>query len=321
VLAAIGLGLLLAVPAGAARRTLKRELSSTGADSNASGRAKLVLRSDSNGKFDLIGHHLDRGATFQVLVGGVNVGALKTNHGGNGRATFRTRPRAQDALLGFDPRGQRVTVRNADGQDVLGCDLPDGGAADEVPCCLSHEGHIRCDGRTAESCTAAGGTVAMAPSCLPDPCGGGPEPEGVVCCTGDSAEGALLRDESGYDGGDDDGDGEHGDGDHGDSDDGDSDSASGAHVGCTDDLDQAGCVARGGSVVQATSCHPNPCAPTPPPVNVAPCCVPDDDDTECEMYVPERCTARGGTSPGGTSCASHSCGDPGHHGRPHGHGD
>jgi hypothetical protein len=307
VLSAVGLALLLVAPAEAARRTLKHELSATGADPNASGHAKLLLHSDSDGKFDLIAHHLDPDASFQVLVGGVNVGALKTNHSGNGRAAFRSRPRTHDALLGFDPRGRLVTVRNADGQDVLSGDLPDGGAAAEVACCLSHEGRMRCDDQTADSCTAAGGTVATAPSCLPDPCGGIPAPQGVVCCVPDSAEGAMLRDESGDDDGDHDGEG-------------DDDSASGAHVECTADLDQAGCTAAGGSVVQATSCHPNPCAPTPPPVNVAPCCVPDDDGTECEMYTAERCITRGGTSPGGTSCASHPCGDSGRHGR-HGSDD
>lgn len=294
VLVAIGVVVLLAAPAGAGRRAFKRELVPTGADPNAKGRAKLVLRSDSNGRFDLMVHHLDPGSTFDVLVGGVNVGTLSTNGGGKGGARFRSRPRPHDALLGFDPRGRDVVVRNGDGQDVLQGTVPDDADASEVACCVpGHHGETECEDRTADECTQAGGTVSAAASCLPNPCTDAPAPQGVVCCIADSAEGALLHDEEGDD--------------------------DNRQVECEDDLTQAECTARGGAVVEASSCEPNPCMATPPPSNVAPCCVPDDDGAECEVFTPERCVARGGTTASSISCEPDPCGGP--HGGRHGEGD
>jgi hypothetical protein len=295
---------LAAAPATAGRRPITQVLKTTGADPNAAGRAQLVLRRNGNGKFELSARHLDPHATFDVVVGGVKVGSLATNGHGAGKVRFRTRPGLHDGPLGFDPRGRLVSVRNVDGQDILSGTLPDDSSPDAVACCAADG--ATCTEQTADACTQAGGTVSEAASCLPNPCGdsaGG----AIICCIPDSATGALLRDEGGHEDCQDCG---HHDGGDGDDDD----------VDCTDELTQLDCATRGGTVVQATSCHPNPCAAATPPAEVTACCVPDDDEVECKVLTPERCTARGGTAATGTSCAPDSCGESTHHDGGHGDG-
>jgi hypothetical protein len=211
-------------------------------------------------------------------------------------ARFDTNGNGSAQSLGFDPRGRVITVRNADGQDVLSGTLPDNSNPNTVACCAPSGDH--CTEETADACTKAGGTVSDVSSCLPDPCNTDSAAGAIVCCMpSDSSEGALLRDEGG-DGGQGDGDGEH---EHHDAD-------------CEDDLSQADCASQGGVVIQAASCEGNPCAGAGAPTTVTACCVPEHGgaETECEVLTPDRCTARGGTAASGTSCADNTC--PGGHG-------
>src|SRR5581483_10322545 len=227
-------------------------------------------------RFEIVVQKLDRNATFQVLVNGVLVGEITTTGGGNGKLRFRSKPHGHDVLLGFDPRGAHVEVRNADGQDVLDADFPSGDSAEgAIVCCIPDrhdDGEVECEDRTPAECTAKGGTVSTATSCLPNPCGGTstPDDNDVVCCLpggGDEAE-----------------------------------------VEC-EDRSQSDCVAQGGTVVSATSCTPDPCAatPPPPPADEVVCCVPDDRGAECEVLTSARCADRGGVTSTATACAPDTC--------------
>ena len=68
-----------------------------------------------------------------------------------------------------------MVVRDDAGEDVL---LPaDSVDPGEVACCLpggDESGEVECEDRTADECTAAGGTVATAATCLPNPCEAAP---------------------------------------------------------------------------------------------------------------------------------------------------
>ena len=253
--------------------TVKQPLTATGVDSNASGQATLSLKAEDDGRFVLQVHKLDPKATFQVIIGGVHVGDLVTTGGGGGKLRFRSRPRGHDLALGFDPRGQTIVIRNANGDDVLVVDFPanqPGVPPANVVCCIPDDRGPECEDRTADECAAQGGTVAAgATSCLPNPCEGAPPVGGdVVCC---------IPDDSGPE---------------------------------CEDRTQAECMAQGGTVVQATSCAPNPCAATPPAQGDVVCCLPDnggDGPAECEDRTAAACTAAGGTVSDATSCTPDPC--------------
>jgi hypothetical protein len=115
--------------------------------------------------------------------------------------------------------------------------------------------------------------VSSASGCFPDPCGTGTGTS--VCCTVDSTCGAFVDD----------------------------DPAVGCHAG----VSSAECAEHHGTVVEATSCDPNPCAAVPP-VQLVTCCVPDDDEVECEFRTADRCAAKGGTVVTATSCEPDPCG-------------
>src|SRR5262249_12252857 len=141
----------------------------------------------------------------------------------------------------------------------LECDMPDdSNDAGKVACCVPDDDGVECKHRTPQDCTDEGGTVSSATGCFPDPCAtaGGPT---VTCCTVDSTCGAFVDDDPDV----------------------------GCHTGITADR----CAARHGTVVDATSCDPNPCAPVPP-VTLVTCCVPDDGAVECEFRTADRCAAR-----------------------------
>jgi len=274
-------------PAAAGGPKVKKSLVTTGVDANASGQAALSLKAASVGQFDVRVRKLDRKATFEVIVGGVHVGDLVTNRGGGGKVRFRSRPRGKDLALGFDPRGETIAVRNANGDDVLVASFPNvqPGSPADVVCCIPDDSGPECEDRTADECAAEGGTVSSAASCLPNPCVGAPPVGGgIVCC---------IPDDSGPE---------------------------------CEDRTQAECMAQGGTVVQATSCAPNPCAPTPPAQGQVVCCLPDnggDGLAECEDRTADACTAAGGTVSTATSCTPDPCnatsppasgGDDGGHG-------
>lgn len=246
-------------------------LVATGVDADASGRAKLRVRSADDGRFELRVRALEAGATYQLVFSGVHVGDVVTDDGGRARARFRSRPRSSsDQLLGFDPRGSILIVRNEAGEDVLVGDLPAGGnGADDskIVCCVPDDEGPECEDRTADECISAGGSVSTATTCLPNPCDTTvvPTEDDVICC---------LPDDSGPE--------------------------------CEDRTVEE-CSAAHGIVVAANSCLDNPCAAIPAADDDTRCCEPDDSVVECEDRLPSECLARGGVDIGAGICAIDSC--------------
>lgn len=259
-------------------------LTATSNAPSAHGKAHLTLQSSKKGKFSLVATHLKGNTTYDVIVRGVKVTQIHTSNGGSGKALFSTKPNTKSTLLGFDPSGGQVLVRETDdGEDVLVGGMPEDNAG-EVACCLSQgedngQTEVECEDMTAAECTAEGGTVGMAAgttaaSCLPDPCATTPPPNGIVCCTN-----ATDDDQS--------------------------------EAECEDVTTQAECADNGGTVVQAASCDPNPCQVTPP-TDQAACCITQTDEgeseTECKVISSAACTAAGGTAPGAATCDTDPCG-------------
>jgi len=245
----------------------------------AKGRATLAVKHRGRGAFAIVAGKLAPGKSFDVIVGGVKAGSFTTNPGGSGKLKFSTNPRGTQALLGFDPRGQEVVVREDDGDDDLVGDMPEEEDSATGACCIPgrHEDdEAECEDMAADACTAHGGTPANTSSCLPNPCATTPPGGEIVCCIADSAHGAFDDEDP--------------------------------EVEC-ESTSEAECAHHGGNVVSATSCDPDPCAPTPPAARVA-CCVADGGKTECELRTPECCTAHGGTASGDT-CDPNPCGGGG----------
>ena len=271
-------GLVALTPTGAHAVATKVKTTLTGTTSapGASGRGKLVLKTASNGKFALIAHHLPASRSFDVVMRGRKIGTMATNFAGTGRLNLSTQPRPTQSLLGFDPRGAQIVVRDATtGDDDLTGDVPDNSDSSEGACCFQNqgeEGDNGCDDLIPTDCAAAHGTPAGTPSCIPNPCGttGSPGGSMVFCCTGGSEDDEQMEPEC-------------------------------------NETDQTDCAEKGGTVVSATSCDPNPCATTPPAQTII-CCVPDGGDTECEELTSAACTARGGQPNAATSCDSDPCG-------------
>lgn len=246
--------------------------SSTGIDDDANGGLKLIVKNKSDGKLEIKGKKLAANATYDVLVDGVLVGQFTTSGGGSGRLRFRSRPHGTDLLLGFDPRGALVVVRDAAGHDVLASQLAASGtvSGSDIICCIPDDSGPECEDRTPAECTAAGGTATTATSCLPNPCAGTPAPTDgdIVCC---------IPDDSGPE---------------------------------CEDRTADECALEGGVAVAADSCTPNPCASVTPPADVdIQCCLPDDSGPECEDRTPAQCAVEGGVSAGVGTCTPNPCGD------------
>jgi hypothetical protein len=274
-----------------AKTKLRQSLTATAHAPGASGVAKLLLRTPSKGQFTVKARHLPGGKTFDVIVNKVKVGTLKTGAGGRGAANFSTAVAGRSAVLGFDPRGAQIAIRDQEtGDDDLETNMPDDQPDSAMGCCLGDDdGEVECEDKTVAECTASGGTPTPSGGCLPDPCNNNPPPPTVVCCRTTSAGGAFMDDDPENE--------------------------------CEDDVSSAECAAEGGMVVQATSCEPNPCQPTPPP-NLVICCVPQGDQgeqegqpqmepPECEHITADECTAAGGTVNSVTSCDPDPCGGGG----------
>jgi hypothetical protein len=270
--------------AGAGR--VNTQLAATGAASSASGRASLNLRAATKGRFMLWARHLRSGGSYDVIVGGVKVGAIQTNRIGSGLASFSTTPRGKTALLGFDPRGSTLLVRDSStGTDDLVGSIPDDNPGAGACCLTNSHGEVECEDLSPTDCTTAGGTTPMitnpdgsqipVTSCLPDPCGSTQPPStSTVCCINSTHD-------------------------------------DGTETECEDDA-ESDCATRGGTMVQAPSCDPNPCQPAPP-VNVSACCKQDSGDsseTECEVMSGDACIADGGTPNAATSCDPNPCPAP-----------
>src|SRR5262249_32005694 len=243
----------------------------TSVGDSSRGRTRLVLATSSEGRFGVTVMRLPGDATFELLVDGVKVGTLVTSPGGRGRLRFSTEPRGRDHLLGFDPRGATIVMRDDRGHDVLSGTIPDDDSQPGAGACCDpraeDDGAVECESRTAEACAARGGTFLASASCLPNPCLGAPSaPVDVVCCIPDNGDRAECEDRT-----------------------------------------EAECLAQGGMVVESGSCVPNPCAPTPAPDDIR-CCLADDAGVECEDRTPEECAAQGGVDLGPGSCDPNPCG-------------
>lgn len=272
-ISALVLCLVIAAPALAKNFRVRAALAPTAADANAKGRALFLVVGSDDGRFDVRVKRLDPNATYEMIVGGVRVGVVTTNRRGRGRLRFRSVPRTDDRLLGFDPRGFTVPLRNAAGADVLIGALPPAGPGivdgTDIVCCVPDDSGLECEDRTLAECVAeSGAAVSGARSCLPNPCGTTTPPVGreIVCC---------IPDDSGAE---------------------------------CEDRTTAECAAEGGVVIEATSCVGNPCPPSPAPGNDVICCVPDDAGPKCEDRTPAACAAAGGTViPAATSCVPNPC--------------
>ena len=245
------------------------EMTSTGVDADARGKLKASSK-HGDGRFEVSVGKLDARASYEVLVDGVKVASVTTSRGGSGKARLRSNPKGRDGLLGFDPRSAGVVIRDAAGRDVLFGTVPaddDPNNDADIVCCLPDDDGTECEDRTPAECTAKGGTISTATSCVPNPCEGSTPPAGgdIVCC---------IPDDSGTE---------------------------------CEDRTTAECTAQGGTVVAGTSCSPNPCAAIPPADPDIQCCLPDDGAYECEDRTPAECSAQGGTNVGDGVCAPDAC--------------
>ncbi len=193
----MNLALIAAPGTGNAGVKAKLTLAATGIEAAARGKAALSIVRGSSGRFKVSVLGLAREADYDLVVGGIKVLALHTNRGGRAKVRFSTTPRGHDVFLGFDPRGQLIEVRNGNGAAVLSGTMPAVGIDDEpqaVTCCVPDDRGAECEDRTVADCTALGGVVTSAPSCLPDPCTAVPPADrDVVCCVPDD-EGAECED-------------------------------------------------------------------------------------------------------------------------------
>jgi hypothetical protein len=284
-------GLIALTGSAMAKVSIKHTLNGTVHAPGATGQARLFLKTGSSGKFTVKGRHLPAGKTFDVVVNKIKIGTLTTNAGGSGTAKFSTTPKGRIAMLGTDPQGSEVEVRDDQGDDVLDGEMPDDDADSAIGCCLGSQeddGEGECEDLTAADCMAKGGTPTTATDCLPDPCGNNPPPTGSVCCSATNSSGAAEDDDP--------------------------------EVECEDDTSATECATQGGMMVQGT-CDANPCQPAPPP-NLVICCVsqgdqgeqegePETEPAECEHITADECMAANGMVSTATSCDPDPCGGSG----------
>ncbi len=216
----------------------RQPLATTGVDGDATGNAKVDVRSRPSGlrgKLEVRGRKLDPSAVYQITLDGVRIGSFTTARGGAGKARFDTTPNKKAQLLGVDPRGRTLDVVEPNGAVVLSGVLAAGGqiGGADTRCCLPDgggDGPAECEDRTPAECAAQGGVDLGPGSCLPNPCDSvTPPPTGggdVRCCLPDGG-----------------GDGP---------------------TEC-EDRTPAQCAAQGGINIGAGACGAGACAATPPP--------------------------------------------------------
>ena len=282
-LVTLALAATLAGSTASAASHVKAGLVSTGKDPDARGHASLVVRG-SKGKLAVSAHRLSGAATFEIVVDGVRMGTLSTHNGGNGKARFTTRPRGGDQLLGVDPRGKLLQVRDEDGDDVLETEMPNDSEAGAIRCCKSHEDETECEAESPDECAAKGGVDMGEGSCMPNPCptSGG---DRVRCCIPE---------------GDDDG------------------------PECVERTADECSAQHGINIGPGECEDDDACAPTPPGDGEIRCCIAEheimshhedgddqgedeDDDVECEHVSEASCAALGGRSLGAGSCEPNPC--------------
>ena len=316
----IGLAALTAAPALARGPRAKLAMAATGALPQARGKANVAMRDPSTGFFKLRVQRLQADTDYDVLVGGIRVATLHTTHSGSGGLRFASQPRGSELLLGFDPRGQAIELRSAAGENVLIGSMPlIGDDTGKVACCLPDDSGSECEDRTAEECTAQGGTATAAGSCLPDRAARRRRPtstSSVACPTIPAPSARIARRPN----------------------------ASPPAVrwsrptSCVDnpcagtplppdenvqccipayyvyeceDRTVAECEALGGINKGAGECSPNPCGALPPSSEHGVCCLPNaaGDEIECEDRSPTTCTEQGGVVKSGGVCDPTTCAD------------
>jgi len=271
VLAAVIVSGMAAVPSTWAMIHVQRQLTPTSAAPNAQGHVVVLVAQHSKGKMKIVGQHLRPSGTFDVVVNSVRIGTLTTNQSGNGSARFSTTPHGHDQLLGVDPQGQLVEVRDqTTGDDALETEMPpDTEDAGDIQCCIADNEEAECDETSPDECTAEGGVNMGAGSCMPNPCPSTTTPEIACCIPDDDQNGPECE---------------------------------------TATADE--CTAANGVNLGAVACDPNPCAPTPPPTPEIACCVPNEDEVECEEQTADECTALNGTNLGTGTCDPNPCPPP-----------
>jgi hypothetical protein len=295
------------------KANLTQPLAPTSGFAGASGKASLSLHAQKHkgakgtkGNFAVTANHLPQNSTYDLIVGGAKVGTLHTNGGGNGSAAFSTVPRGKRSLLGFDPRGRTVLLRDATGTgtDVLVGTVPDDTTGSQACCTTGSDGETECEDVNPDPVTGAvtcNGTIpadatgAPITSCMPDPCNSSAPPPTPGSGSGTSTVCCIL----------------------------DTQDAEATQTQCDDSLGE--CAANGGALVQVqlpatfqegdNPCDltPDPCqsvptvSPTPDPIPPL-CCVPhtssnpsEAEPPECEDLSADACAILG-TPPTSGSC-------------------
>jgi len=284
--------LAFAASSAPAASHLKTSLTATGKDPDARGRASIVVRR-SHGKLKVVAQRLGRGRSFEVIVDSVRIGTLATGAGGNGKARFSTTPRGRDQLLGVDPRGKLLEVRDEDGDDVLETEMPDDSDPGEIRCCVVEEDdhETECESTSPAECEQHHGVNLGAGSCMPNPCETTPPADKIRCCIPD-------HDEDGPE---------------------------------CEDLTADACSREGGvSIGPGDDCEDDACGPTPPPEEEIRCCIAEEEEhapvsgggddgedgdgdhggaepPECERLTAGACAALHGTNLGAGSCEPNPC--------------
>src|SRR5262245_16091121 len=134
-------------------------LSVTSHAPGAHGRAKLALKSASRGRFRVVARKLTPETSFDLMVGGIKVGSFTTNAAGHGKVTLSTHPKRSEGLLGVDPRGKAIEVRDDGGNDDLEGEMPgeDDSAAGAFVCCVPDSDGAECEVETPDECSDEGG--------------------------------------------------------------------------------------------------------------------------------------------------------------------
>ncbi len=271
-LALIGLTVAMSVGAAHADKTKSSiELAASATRPEARGLARVIVRNTTKGTFQVRAWSLEGDADHDVVVGGIKVATMRSDERGNARVRFSTRNKSDRILLlGFDPRGEAIEVRDLTGTDVLSGNVPASPSSElDAACCLGDDSGVECEDSTPDECLQQGGTPMAAGSCFPDPCGAAPAPTvDVVCC---------IPDDSG--------------------------------PSC-EDRTPTECVAAGGTAVQADSCATDPCnaVATAPDEHVQ-CCVPAYYVWNCEDHTAAECQLLGGFNKGPGMCSPNPCSD------------
>lgn len=107
-----GVALVTSLAGAGPSLKISAPLVATSAAPRAVGRAQVALKGTSTGKLEVVARRLAPDTTFDVVLGGVKVAQLNTSGSGRGKVRLRSRPHGHDRLLGFDPRGNDIVVRD-----------------------------------------------------------------------------------------------------------------------------------------------------------------------------------------------------------------